>query len=126
MSLTSAGRSRSIPRIRWGIDNPLGVGGSRLHEWAFATRTGPRVHGRGRPGKGMLLPDPGVDLGVDLGVAGDRDYVADPAFAQVCPERRVRSFRTRAYPSGYKSRGTDPCSATVVLAISYGQRSGPG
>jgi len=76
----------------------------------------------GRPGKGTLLPD----LGVDLGVAGDRDYVADPAFAQVCPERRVRSFRTRAYPSGYKSRGTDPCSATVVLAINHGQRSGTG
>ena len=27
------------------IDNPLGVGGTRLHEWAFATRSGRRQHG---------------------------------------------------------------------------------
>jgi dihydrofolate reductase len=27
------------------IDNPLGVGGSRLHEWAFATRSGREMHG---------------------------------------------------------------------------------
>lgn len=26
-------------------DNPLGVGGARLHEWAFATRSGRRMHG---------------------------------------------------------------------------------
>lgn len=27
------------------VDNPLGVGGTRLHEWALATRSGRRVHG---------------------------------------------------------------------------------
>jgi dihydrofolate reductase len=27
------------------VDNPLGVGGTRLHEWAFATRAGREVHG---------------------------------------------------------------------------------
>jgi dihydrofolate reductase len=27
------------------LDNPLGVGGSRLHEWAFATRSGREMHG---------------------------------------------------------------------------------
>jgi dihydrofolate reductase len=27
------------------LDNPLGVGGARLHEWAFKTRSGRRVHG---------------------------------------------------------------------------------
>src|ERR1700716_2945756 len=27
------------------LDNPLGVGGSRLHEWVFATRTGRRMLG---------------------------------------------------------------------------------
>jgi dihydrofolate reductase len=27
------------------VDNPLGVGGSRLHEWAFATKSFRRAHG---------------------------------------------------------------------------------
>jgi hypothetical protein len=27
------------------LDNPLGVGGTRLHEWAFATRSGRATHG---------------------------------------------------------------------------------
>jgi dihydrofolate reductase len=27
------------------LDNPLGVGGTRLHEWAFATRSGRQTHG---------------------------------------------------------------------------------
>jgi dihydrofolate reductase len=27
------------------VDHPLGVGGTRLHEWAFATRSGRRMHG---------------------------------------------------------------------------------
>jgi len=27
------------------IDDPLGLGGTRLHEWAFATRTGRATHG---------------------------------------------------------------------------------
>jgi dihydrofolate reductase len=45
-------------------DDPLGVGGTRLHEWAFATRAWRRIHG----------PD-GGDIGVDdefvaLGEAG--------------------------------------------------------
>jgi dihydrofolate reductase len=26
------------------VDNPLGVGGTGLHEWAFATRSGRRIH----------------------------------------------------------------------------------
>lgn len=28
-----------------GVDNPLGVGGGRLHEWAFATRSARETHG---------------------------------------------------------------------------------
>jgi dihydrofolate reductase len=34
------------------LDNPLGVGGMALHEWAFATRTFQRMHGKdgGRTG----------------------------------------------------------------------------
>ncbi|HEX6135301.1 MAG TPA: hypothetical protein VFZ24_15130, partial [Longimicrobiales bacterium] len=28
-----------------GIANPLGVGGERLHDWAFATRSARRTHG---------------------------------------------------------------------------------
>src|ERR1700683_103228 len=31
---------------RQGIDHPLGVGGLALHEWAFATRTFQRMHGK--------------------------------------------------------------------------------
>ena len=27
------------------VDNPLGVGGPGLHEWAFATSTGLQIHG---------------------------------------------------------------------------------
>jgi hypothetical protein len=27
------------------LDNPLGVGGTRLHEWAFATRSAREMHG---------------------------------------------------------------------------------
>lgn len=27
------------------LDDPLGVGGDRLHEWAFASRTARRLHG---------------------------------------------------------------------------------
>src|SRR5262245_47266568 len=27
------------------VDNPLGVGGTQLHEWAFATRSGRAAHG---------------------------------------------------------------------------------
>jgi dihydrofolate reductase len=36
------------------IDNPLGVGGTRLHEWVFATRTGAQMFG-----------EDGGDTGVD-------------------------------------------------------------
>ena len=36
------------------IDNPLGVGGTRLHEWVFATRTG-----------AQMLGEDGGDTGVD-------------------------------------------------------------
>jgi hypothetical protein len=34
----AAGRNQSV-------DNPLGVGGTGLHEWPFATRAGRRIHG---------------------------------------------------------------------------------
>ena len=30
---------------RQGLDNPLGVGGETLHEWAFTTRTFQKIHG---------------------------------------------------------------------------------
>ena len=36
------------------VENPLGVGGTRLHEWVFATRTGRGTHG-------MRGGDAGVD-----------------------------------------------------------------
>ncbi|HEY1392671.1 MAG TPA: dihydrofolate reductase family protein [Methylibium sp.] len=32
------------------LDNPLGVGGMSLHQWAFATRTFQRMHGNGSDG----------------------------------------------------------------------------
>lgn len=35
------------------IDNPLGVGGTRLHEWAFATRSFRKVHGMEGGEEGM-------------------------------------------------------------------------
>ena len=47
------------------IDDPLGVGGSRLHEWAFATRAGRQTHGMDGGGEG--LDDEFVALG-DRGV----------------------------------------------------------
>ncbi len=47
-----------------GVDAPLGVGGTRLHEWVFATRTGRR----------MIGPAGGEDVGGDTGV--DDDFVA--------------------------------------------------
>jgi len=31
---------------RQSVDHPLGVGGLALHEWAFATRTFQRMHGK--------------------------------------------------------------------------------
>lgn len=37
-----------------GTENPLGIGGSRLHEWVFATRSGCR-----------MLGIPGGDVGLD-------------------------------------------------------------
>jgi dihydrofolate reductase len=33
------------------LDNPLGVGGTRLHEWVFKTRTGRRMLGMGEDGE---------------------------------------------------------------------------
>jgi dihydrofolate reductase len=35
------------------IDNPLGVGGSRLHEWVFATRTGRQMLGMDGGSEGL-------------------------------------------------------------------------
>jgi dihydrofolate reductase len=32
------------------VDNPMGVGGNRLHEWVFATRTGQQMIGQGSGG----------------------------------------------------------------------------
>ena len=34
-------------------DNPLGVGGTRLHEWAVATRSWRQVHGMGGGDEGL-------------------------------------------------------------------------
>ncbi|HLZ72559.1 MAG TPA: dihydrofolate reductase family protein [Dehalococcoidia bacterium] len=38
---------------RQDLDNPLGVGGPRLHEWAFATRTFQRMFGTGGGAAGL-------------------------------------------------------------------------
>src|SRR5207248_11384809 len=35
------------------VDNPLGVGGLALHDWAFATRTFRQMFGRGRRTSGV-------------------------------------------------------------------------
>jgi dihydrofolate reductase len=35
------------------LDNPLGIGGSRLHEWVFATRTGGQMLGTDGGGEGV-------------------------------------------------------------------------
>jgi dihydrofolate reductase len=35
------------------LDNPLGVGGTGLHEWAFATRTWSRMHGTDGDDEGL-------------------------------------------------------------------------
>ncbi len=47
---------------RQSIDHPLGVGGMKLHEWAFATRTFRRMHGTAD--------------GADGGVGVDDDFAA--------------------------------------------------
>jgi dihydrofolate reductase len=47
------------------LQNPLGVGGERLHEWAFATRSFGRIHGT--PGEGEGLDDQFITRG-DAGV----------------------------------------------------------
>lgn len=36
------------------LDNPLGVGGMRLHEWAFATRSFNEMHGAGQGESGTV------------------------------------------------------------------------
>src|SRR5712692_258404 len=35
------------------VDNPLGVGGTRLHEWVFATRSGRQMQGTHGGAKGL-------------------------------------------------------------------------
>jgi dihydrofolate reductase len=53
------------------LDNPLGVGGTRLHEWAFATRSGRQVHGMDGGDEG--LDDAFIaegDLGVGATIMG--------------------------------------------------------
>jgi dihydrofolate reductase len=35
------------------LEHPLGVGGEKLHEWAFATRTFQRIHGTGGGAEGV-------------------------------------------------------------------------
>ena len=58
------------------IDNPLGVGGTRLHEWVFATRTGAQMLGEDGG-------DEGVDFGAEL-VAGEiRNLEGDELFAKL-------------------------------------------
>ncbi len=46
-----------------GLEHPLGVGGERLHDWAFATRAARRVHGM----------DGGQEGGVDDGFVARAD-----------------------------------------------------
>jgi len=53
------------------LDNPLGVGGTRLHEWAFATRSGQQMHGMDGGAEG--LDDEFIakgDIGVGATVMG--------------------------------------------------------
>lgn len=49
------------------IDDPLGVGGNRLHEWAFATRSFRRVHGTEEGGGEAGLDDDFIAKG-DAGI----------------------------------------------------------
>src|SRR5205807_9853740 len=46
-----------------GRDDPLGVGGTRLHEWVFKTRTGRRMFGMDGGGE--------AGVGDDFGAQGD-------------------------------------------------------
>lgn len=47
------------------VDNPLGVGGTRLHEWAFATHAGREMHGMDGGERGL---DDGFIAEGDAGV----------------------------------------------------------
>jgi dihydrofolate reductase len=38
---------------RQSLDHPLGIGGERLHQWAFATRTFGQSHGTGGAERGI-------------------------------------------------------------------------
>ena len=48
------------------LADPIGVGGGRLHEWVFQTRTGRRMLGQEAP-KGVALQHE-----QDAGLGGDR------------------------------------------------------
>jgi dihydrofolate reductase len=48
-------------------ENPLGVGGLALHEWAFATRTFQRMHGNGEGGSTGIDDDFAARGFVDVG-----------------------------------------------------------
>lgn len=47
------------------LDNPLGIGGMTLHEWAFATRTFQRLHGNGNGGGDTGTDDDFLARGFD-------------------------------------------------------------
>jgi len=51
------------------LDNPLGVGGPGLHEWAFATRTGRQMHGMDGGDEGLdddLVAQGDVGIGATI------------------------------------------------------------
>jgi hypothetical protein len=64
------------------LENPLGVGGTRLHEWAFATRSGRAMQGREGGAEG--LDDDFVargDVGVGATIIGR--LVSSPSVVHV-------------------------------------------
>jgi dihydrofolate reductase len=51
------------------LDHPLGVGGTRLHEWAFATRSGRQMHGMEGGAEGLdddFVAQGEVDIGATV------------------------------------------------------------
>jgi hypothetical protein len=91
------------------IDHPLGVGGPRLHEWVFATRTGRRMFGleggedglddrfvaRGDEGIGATIMGRNM-FGPGRGPWGDEKWTG-------CPRRRRAVLRPpRRRPGGLR------------------------
>ena len=59
------------------MDNPLGVGGKALHEWAFPTRTFQSLHNPESRDAVGLVTVPGQLFGQEKGGAGiDNDFAA--------------------------------------------------